>query len=157
MRFSHTYAAIKEKRVVGFGGPLCNRLRRSMGKLVAGADDERSKSIFRAELSSGIPIKSLLPRSRHGRRVSGNGSKAAIRTHRRRSGILFSGDELHVLILRSQSVNGFLDQVAKFFTDVTKLRSRHANKNDFAIDMAETRGLEPCVVRKAGDLFFQRS
>src|SRR5437764_11198340 len=55
----HSHTAIEKQRIVSLGRPFSHRLRGGMGKLIAGANDKRLKSVFRIELRSRVPVKAL--------------------------------------------------------------------------------------------------
>src|SRR5690348_16854850 len=125
-----------------------------MGKLVSCADYKRFETVSGIELRCRIPIELLLLHSLRCGRRSGNRSKATIGPYRRSRRIIFYGDKLYIFVFRSQIIHGFLNQIAEFVSDVTKLRRGHANENDFSIGVTEASGFEPSVVGMPADLFF---
>src|SRR3954452_3012551 len=82
--------------------------------------------------------------------------KPAIMTYGRGSGIVFRRDKLHVLILESKIVQGFLDEVRVFIANVAKLSGGHSDEQNTSCGMAIACWLQPCVVGMSIDLFFQR-
>src|SRR5258708_33569993 len=128
-----------------------------MDKLIAGSDPEGVEGVPGTDLGGGIPTKALLPNGARRRAGNGNRGKPAVGTDGRNTGVLFRGDKLDFLIFRNTSVHRFLDQVAKFFLDVMKLRSGYTHEDHVPAGMAEAQGLEPCVVGVPADFFLKRS
>ena len=57
---AHADAAVQEQRVVGLGGAFRHRAGGSVGKLIAGADDEVVEGVLGIELSRSVPVEALL-------------------------------------------------------------------------------------------------
>ena len=74
---AHAHAAVEEEWVIGLRRALCDGLRRSGGKLVAAAYDERVKLVARVELRGGVPVKARLLRLRSCRSTLCQRSRAA--------------------------------------------------------------------------------
>jgi len=88
-----------------------------------------------------------------GREVRG---EAAIMPNGRGGRIIFRGDEFHLLIFHAEVIDGFLDEIGIFVTNMAELDCGHANEQNSATGVAVARGLEPGIVGVPIDLFFQR-
>jgi len=151
VRLAHTHAAIKEKRVVGLGGILRDRLSGGAGELVAVADDEGVERIARIQLRDAVPIETPL-RNRRCRRAR----KAAVVPHGCRRWVVVGSNELYIREPELKVVHRFLDQVSVFIADVAELIRGHAHKNNSAVRVAVTGRLQPRVVGVAIDFFLKR-
>jgi len=128
---AHADPAVEEQRVVTLRGVLGDGAGGGMRELVAGADHESVETVLGIELGSGVEIEARL-RSRA--RRAGRGGASPLRRLRREAvahgsgrGIVLFGDELHVLELQAEVVDGLQDEVHILFFDDAEFRPGHAD------------------------------
>src|SRR6516165_3206854 len=76
--------------------------------------------------------------------------------NRGRGGIVVRSDELHVLVIESEVVDGFLDEVGVLIAHMPELDGRDPHEEDAAGGMTVTGGLEPSVVGVPINLLLER-
>ncbi len=166
-------ATVEEERIVRLRGAFRDCFRGSARELVARAGDEAVKVVARIELRRGVPVKTCLLTvtyrrsraqsglSRRAGSVRGRGGKAAILAGfagtLRNGGIVLEGDELYVVELELELVDGLLNQIAVPIADMLEVSGRNAHEESPAIEMAHPRGLEEGIEGLPIDLFFQRT
>lgn len=74
----------------------------------------------------------------------------------RRRRIIFGRDELNVLIIHVQIIEGFLDQVGILVAHVPELNCRDTHEHDPVARVAITCGLEPGVIGMPVNFLFER-
>src|SRR3954447_6941716 len=158
MGLAHANTAVQEQRVVSLGRTFRNRLASGVGELVAIADDKGIESVARIELSRSVPIKTRLAQRAicRSRRRSGDArGKSSIMTNGRCRRVVFGSDKFHILVLKTEIIDCFLDQICVLVTDMAELGRGHPNKQNSSVRVTVSRRFQPCVIRVPIDLFLQ--
>src|SRR5437016_6226780 len=152
VRLAHSDTAVEKKRVIGLGRTFSNCLAGCVRELITASDDEGIEGIARIKLGSAVPIESGLTST-----CSGRGHrKSAIVTDRRGGRIIFRRDKLYVLVLQTEIIDGFLDQVSILVAYVAEFRCRHAHEQNAPAGMAIPSRFQPGVIGVPVNLFFER-
>ena len=120
------------------------------------------EGVLGIQLRRSVPVEALLlGGTGHGLSVGAGELRRRVLRPSRRPWLFFCcaalvGDELDILILQAEILDGLADQVAVLLADVAEVRIGHAHEQDRSLRMTEARRLEPGLVGMAVDFFFQR-
>src|SRR5882762_927625 len=159
MGLAHADAAVEKKRVICLGRTLGDRLASGMSKLVPAADHEGVEGIAWVQLSGAVPVEAGLGVERGcGRRLrpgSAHGEATVVpdRSVRR---VILGGDKFYVLVVETEVINRFLNQVGVLVSHGAELCGRNAHEKHSLIRMTVAGRFQPGVVGVAINFFFER-
>src|SRR5271170_2079183 len=89
--------------------------------------------------------------------MGGQRREAAVVAHPRSGGVLFGGDELHLLELQLEGLHRLLDDVAVAVTVLLDVSAGHAHKQGGAAGVTEACWFQASVEGVAGNFLLQSS